>query len=80
MAVLSHVAGWPRKTEQLPQYPLVPTAGPGPPLASVRPTTNLRPPTLDPVFRPYDLPRAAVPGFAPVFRRVDLFQAIELAD
>jgi|GEM_PF-4398226 len=38
------------------------------------------PARLDPVFRPYDLPRAAVPGFAPVFRRMDLFQAIELAD
>jgi hypothetical protein len=44
-------------------------------------TSNVRPPAnLDPVLRPYDLPRAAVPGFAPVFRRVDLFQAIELAD
>ena len=39
-----------------------------------------RPPTLDPVLRPYDLPRAAVPGFAPVFGRMDLFQAIELAN
>jgi hypothetical protein len=41
---------------------------------------NVRDANLDPVLRPYDLPRAAVPGFAPVFRRVDLFQAIELAD
>ncbi len=35
---------------------------------------------LDPVLRSYDLPRSPVPGFAPVFWRVDLFQAIELAD
>jgi hypothetical protein len=43
-------------------------------------TSNLRPPSLDPVLRPYDLPCAAVPGFAPVFRRMDLFQAIQLAN
>ncbi|HJX63829.1 MAG TPA: hypothetical protein VJ860_07730 [Polyangia bacterium] len=42
MAVLSHVAGWPRKTAQLPQYPLVSTAGTGPPLARAQPATNFR--------------------------------------